>query len=74
MANLNIKFEVIIHEERGYTYDTMGNGSVQITIPEEITASIEPGNMFRIALESALVDMQEKITKKEQEEKKEKES
>ena len=68
MANIKIKFEVIAHFERSYSYDTMGNGHLEITLPEEVVGSIDPGNLFKLALESALVDMNEKIKKEEKEE------
>ena len=74
MANLSVKFDVTIHQERSYSYETMGSGSASMVIPEEIIRSIEPGNVFALVLESALTDMYAKILKQEEEEKKEKES
>ena len=74
MPNLSVKFDITIHQERSYTYETMGQGSASIVIPEEIIRSIEPGNVFALVLESALTDMYAKILKKEEEENKEKES
>ena len=73
MPNLSVKFDITIHQERSYTYETMGSGSASIVIPEEIIRSIDPGNVFALVLESALTDMYAKILKQE-EEKKEKES
>ena len=74
MANLSVKFDVTIHQERSYSYETIGSGSASMVIPEEIIRSIEPGNVFALVLESALTDMYAKILKQEEEEKKEKES
>ena len=66
MPNLSVKFDITIHQERSYSYETMGSGSASIVIPEEIIRSIEPGNVFALVLESALTDMYAKIEKEKE--------
>jgi len=68
MPNLSVKFDITIHQERSYSYETMGSGSASIVIPEEIIRSIEPGNVFALVLESALTDMYAKIEKEKEKE------